>query len=429
MASEIKILLVDDIAEVRENVKKLLAFEQDFEVVGSAGRGREGIKLAKELQPDIIIMDINMPDIDGIAATQEVKRFLPATGVIMMSVNSDRDYMRRAMTAGASDFLTKPANMDDLYSTIRSVYQALEPARQLRSRIETGGGLGPDLDKVTNESAGNRNGHIIVCFSPKGGVGTTTIATNIASGLMRGNLKVLLVDGDIQFGNVATFLNIQAQSTIADIITNVNDMDVDLFENILVTHGSGLKVLLGPRRPEDAEGVYANPSGLADILNTIRSHYDFIVIDTASRLDDLNAALLDIADSIFLIATPTLPAVTSCRFILDLLEETYQDSNKIKLILSQTIEEKRGQQLTIPEEKIVRFLKHEIYGSIPKEEKIILQAIVKGIPVIAAERDESRSPTRELLQLANKIRAESLGDDNVVDNTEVEKKGRFGGLF
>ncbi|MBE9475265.1 MAG: response regulator, partial [Chloroflexi bacterium] len=64
----IKVLIVDDIAETRENIRKLLQFEADFEVVGAARNGQEGIELAKELQPDVILMDINMPDIDGITA-------------------------------------------------------------------------------------------------------------------------------------------------------------------------------------------------------------------------------------------------------------------------------------------------------------------------------------------------------------------------
>lgn len=430
MAKTIKILLVDDIAEVRENVRKLLAFEQDFEVIGSAGRGQEGIKLARELEPDIIIMDINMPDIDGISATQQVKQDLPAVGVIMMSVNSDRDYLRRAMNAGASDFLTKPANMDDLYSTIRSVYKLQAQARQLQEMLKKGGVTAPQPETPTKAGDGNRAGNILVCFSPKGGVGTTTVATNLASALMRGNMEVLMVDADIQFGNVNTFLNVQPQSTISDIVENVDDFDVELFRNILVAHGSGLKVLLGPQRPEEADGVYKNAGALSYILNTVRGHYDFIVVDTASRLDDMNANLMDIATQILLISTPTLPSVTGTRFILDLMDETYNDRSKIKLILNQTLDERTHKNLTIPQEKIVRFLKHDVYAAIPKEEKLILQAIMRGIPVVTAERDTSRSPVREMLLLADNIRNELMGEANVDDeDPSAQKKGRFGGLF
>src|SRR3954447_9948283 len=89
----IKVLIVDDIPETRENLKKLLAFETDVEVVGTASTGREGLELAKELMPDIILMDINMPDMDGISATEAISKAVPRTSVIMMSVQSEADYL------------------------------------------------------------------------------------------------------------------------------------------------------------------------------------------------------------------------------------------------------------------------------------------------------------------------------------------------
>src|SRR5258707_4492549 len=119
----IKVLIVDDIPETRENLKKLLAFESDIEVVGTASTGREGLELAKDLLPDIILMDINMPDMDGIAATEAISKAVPSTSVVMMSVQSEADYLRRAMLAGARDFLTKPIYGEGLYATVRSVYE------------------------------------------------------------------------------------------------------------------------------------------------------------------------------------------------------------------------------------------------------------------------------------------------------------------
>ena len=104
----IRVVIVDDIAETRENIKKLLQFEPDVDVVGTARTGAEGIAVAKETKPDVILMDINMPDMDGITATEQIRKQLPATQIVILSVQSDSNYMRRAMLAGARDFLTKP---------------------------------------------------------------------------------------------------------------------------------------------------------------------------------------------------------------------------------------------------------------------------------------------------------------------------------
>ncbi|HJX39467.1 MAG TPA: response regulator, partial [Anaerolineae bacterium] len=70
--SKIRVLIVDDIPETRENVRKLLYFEKDIEVVGAAANGTEGIQMAQSMRPDIVLMDINMPDIDGITATESI---------------------------------------------------------------------------------------------------------------------------------------------------------------------------------------------------------------------------------------------------------------------------------------------------------------------------------------------------------------------
>src|SRR5690606_32570218 len=138
-------------------------------------------------------------------------------------------------------------------------------------------------------------GQIITVYSPQGGVGTTTVATSLASGLMREGSKVLLVDADLQFGDVGVMLNLQSQSTMVELIPDVDDLDIELFENIVATHDSGLKVLLGPSRPEYSEDVEKNPEALSQIIRKIAEHYDFVVIDTSTRIDDLLLSLFDVA--------------------------------------------------------------------------------------------------------------------------------------
>src|SRR4030066_1799031 len=116
---KIRVIIVDDIAETRENLRKLLQFETDVEVIGTARTGREAIDLAKDTRPDVVLMDINMTDMDGITATDAIRRAIPYIQIVILSVQSDSNYMRRAMQAGASDFLTKPPTIDELNSAIR----------------------------------------------------------------------------------------------------------------------------------------------------------------------------------------------------------------------------------------------------------------------------------------------------------------------
>src|SRR5918994_5833460 len=107
MADHIRVLIVDDIPETRDHLTKLLGFESDIEVVGSAASGAEAIDLAAKLTPDVVLMDINMPDMDGITATERMATAAPMTSVVMMSVQGEADYLRRSMLAGAREFLVK----------------------------------------------------------------------------------------------------------------------------------------------------------------------------------------------------------------------------------------------------------------------------------------------------------------------------------
>jgi pilus assembly protein CpaE len=402
-SKQITILLVDDIPETRENIKKLLAFEPDMRVVGTAGTGREGIDMAKEFKPDIIIMDINMPDMDGLQATSFINKAVPRSAVIMMSVQDDMDYVRRAMSAGARDFLTKPVNMDELYNTIRKVYTAHEAYRK-QYDLNLVATPAEALQVAAREASGERSGHIIVVYSPQGGAGTSTIATNLASGLLKDGTKVLLVDADLQFGDVPTFLNLQSQTTLVDLVEDVDDLDPEHFDNIVVTHESGLKVLIGPQRPEFADEVRAKPGVVATILQKVNTNYDFVVVDTSCTLDDVTLSLFDVASRIIMVTTPSLTAVKNTKFVLDLFEQLQYPPEKAMIVLNKAWSERERKQATLAPDRIQNFLKRPIAGEIPVvDERIILSAILRGVPVIAADRNQSNPPTRQILDLAGHL--------------------------
>ena len=423
----INVLIVDDIQETRENIKKLLSFEEEFRVVGSVGTGREALRMTLETRPDIVIMDINMPDMDGIQATNEITKAVPTAAVIMMSVQTDADYMRKAMQAGARQFLGKPIDPDELYSTIRSVYKNYEPIRRQAQAIQD---IPLDVRKPKTTAADGgevRAGNIIVVYSPQGGVGCTTLATNLAAGLMRKGIKVLLIDADLQFGYIGVFLKLQSQSTLLDLVHKIDDLDTDFFDSVVATHESGLKVLLGPQRPEFAEEVEAVPTAVARIIEKIASNYDFIVVDTSRKIDEHLLSLTDIATKVVLVATPTLSAVKNTRFVIDLFDRLNYAPDKTIFVLNRIEDERNKSRVTIPTEVIEKHLKRTTAAKIPLNEQVILSAINKGVPAVAS-RDRSKSPVKELLDFAdhmfmNLMRA---GEEN---QTEADdKKGKKMGL-
>ena len=117
----IKILLADDHKIVSECLRPLLNKQPDMRVVGEAENGRMAVKLAQQLNPNVVIMDIAMPDLNGIEATRQIIARCPGVKIITLSMNSDRRYVTGILSAGASGYLTKSCSFEELVSAIRTV--------------------------------------------------------------------------------------------------------------------------------------------------------------------------------------------------------------------------------------------------------------------------------------------------------------------
>ncbi|HFD38260.1 MAG TPA: response regulator, partial [Anaerolineae bacterium] len=307
---KIRVLIVDDIPETRENLRKLLYFESDIEIVGTAANGREAVEQAQKLQPHIVLMDINMPDMDGITASQEIKRVAPACQVIMMSVQSEADYLRRSMLAGATDFLTKPFTSEELSSSIRRVYQMGASRRAAMPAAAPTAAPGAPAAAETPARRERKGAKFLMIYSPKGGTGCSTIATNLAIALQQvTSKKVVLVDGSLQFGDLDVLLNLQAQRSIAEAVAQVNELDSMLLQALLSPHPSGIRVLTAPPSPEVAETIQTED--IKALFDFLFQEFDYVLLDTWSYLDDVVLAAMDLADRVLVVMTPEIPSVKS----------------------------------------------------------------------------------------------------------------------
>src|SRR5688572_753171 len=395
---KIRTLIVDDIAETRENVRKLLQFESDVEVVGAARTGREGIQLAQELDPDVILMDINMPDIDGISATEVIRQNSPHIQVVILSVQSDQNYMRRAMLAGARDFLTKPPMGDELISAIRRAGEMAHVERTKTSQARLGSAInpaGPSLAVSGNFSA--TTGKIITVYSPKGGTGCTTVAVNLAIALNNEATRTVIVDGNLQFGDVAMFVNEQGKNTILDLAPRVDDLELELVEDILIKHqASGVSILAAPPRPEMAEKVSADQ--FVKILQYLQKMFAYVVVDTASILTDVVLGSIDVSDVILVITTQEIPAIKNTRLFLDLLQT--MGIGKERVVFSINRFDKR---ISITPEKISDNLKQEVAVTIPLDEKVVITAVNRGVPFMIDNKTQLAG--KGIFSLAEAVRA------------------------
>jgi pilus assembly protein CpaE len=394
---KIRVLIVDDFADTRENVRRLLQFESDIEVVGAARTAQEGIQLTSELDPDVVLMDINMPDMDGIAATEAIRQKSPLSQVVILSVQGDQNYMRRAMLAGARDFLTKPPMGDELISAVR---RSGDMSRSERSKTKVGR-AGGDASARRGADAvlpvGIVQARIITVYSPKGGTGCTTVAANLAIALHNEDTRVVLVDANLQYGDVAMFFNEQGKNTILDIAPRVDELDADIVEESMIKHqASGIHILAAPQRPEQAEKVSADQ--FAKMLDFLRGMYSYVVVDTSSLLTDVVLAAMDHSDAIVLITTQDIPAIKNARLFLDLLQTMGIDRERLVFVMN-----KYDKRIGITPERVGDNLKEKISAVIPLDERIVIPAVNKGVPFMLDNR--SQPVARGVLSVAEAVRA------------------------
>ena len=115
-----RLLIVDDHDLMRQSTQVMLEGEQDLEVVGEAINGRHALELCCQLRPDLVLMDVRMPDMDGLTATREIKKEMPAISVLMVSAYESEDYRREAARAGATDYILKDAERHQLLEAVHA---------------------------------------------------------------------------------------------------------------------------------------------------------------------------------------------------------------------------------------------------------------------------------------------------------------------
>lgn len=364
--SQTSVLVVDDIANVREDIKRLLYFEEDIAVVGEASDGEEALRMAENLKPDVVLMDINMPGMDGIMSSEKISNQIPETAIVIISIQGEPEYLRKAMAAGARDYLVKPFSCNELAETIRRASNSykIRPHRSATPPVTTAPPEPEPPDK-----------RIIVVFSSKGGVGKSTVSCNIAVCLAQETQKkVALVDLDLQGGDDSVMLNLTPKGTIAEMVQEEEQLEYSLLNSYLAPHMSGVKVLPAPMRPEQAELITA--AHVVDILTLLKANHDYVVVDTSPLFNDLNLSALEMADDILLIFTRDLPAIKHVRTDLEVLE-TLNQSHKVKLVLNKSTQD-YGIKIT----DLQTNLNAPPAVILPFDEKTVLSSINKGHPFV-----------------------------------------------
>lgn len=397
MSEKIRIIIVDDTRETRENVKTLLSFDDRIEVIGEAENGEEAVNIARNMRADVLLMDINMPVKDGIKATEEISLEVPETTIIIMSVQNEQEYLRKAMSAGARNYIAKPFTSQELIDTIVKTHE-LETKRRLKVNL------------TKNSGREEINPKIITVFSTKGGVGKTTIATNLAVSIARQTKKrVALLDLDLLFGDVAIHLNVSVKTTLADLVKEISNLDIELMDEYLVTHFSGVRVLPAPLKPEYAE--YITAQHIEKILKVLKEKYNYIIIDTPQNFNETTLTALDASETVLFVSTMDLPTIKNVKTGLDVMESLHYQGLKVKIIMNKATE-----QFGISFKDFESTVKNTIWSFVPEDNNTVINSVNKGFPFVLT-RVETKV-AKSIYEIGSKL-------TNAQISAPVEKKSLF----
>jgi len=364
MAGE-KILCVDDEDPIRKLCTVYLA-KRGYRVEAVAN-GVEALKLIESKgAPDLVVTDVNMPLMNGLELVKRLRedRRTARTPIIVLSAAKQEQDILAGYAHGADDYIGKPIDLAVLAAKIETIL------RHTRSAVEV-------------IAAPRKLGTVMAFAHGKGGVGTTTLAANVAAALATDGKSVVLVDLNLQFGNAAMFFDLRPRSTIVEFARgDVSRVTEDDFSQFLADHKSGVRILAAPPSPEEAELV--SVGAVQQAIDLARGGRDTVVLDLATKLDEITLAALDVTDIVCVVTAPHLASLRGTADTLAMLKRIGLADERIVVALV------RNTPKGIDDEGVAKFLKRKPDNVVPYAEKADAAADL-GVPYVLAEPNDKAS--------------------------------------
>lgn len=389
----IRVLLVSRLEEKLNQLRAQLN-DDDIVVIGTADSNTDTLSAVEAQDPDMVIFGLTENDQASLNLAERIITYRPKCFVVLVADEMNMKLMQSAVTIGAHNVTAITENPKELVDFTKNVYH--NETLRLRAMSEH--------QEVTWSS------QVITVFSPKGGMGKTSVAVNIAAALAEIGKKVAIVDLDLQFGDVPTFMDIEPKDTISELVQESVSPTIDMLRSYMFMHASGVHVLCAPKSPEYAEMIPAKQ--VQTILSVLRAYYDFVIVDTASVLNDITMSAIDLSSHIFFLAGLDLSSLKNACLAMNLFE-SLQLSEKVTLIVN-----RNDENSSIEIEDVERVLGLKVTSILPTEHNTALGALNKGIPFVI------NAPTSELSIGVKTLARSLLSEDEQLTKKELRKKLR-----
>lgn len=388
----IKIMLLGS----QDTCTKLQMYLRDEElaIVGTVTDENKVLDEISKTSPDLILVAETTPM--TLRACHQIYLLRPRSVPVVLSDVEDKELMQKIMQAGIHYVLPIQIDAMELIAELKGIYT------NEANRI------------LTLESSGtaSNKSKVLLVFGAKDGVGKTTLAVNLAIKLAQKGNKVIVLDYNLQFGDVGAYLGINPKATIVDLLQEQSNPNADTIRQFLALHISGVSFLPAPASPEDAKAV--SPSQADRIIAALRVYYDYVIIDVEAGFDDITTACIDCASQILLVTGNDIPALRNTKKCLTILQ-ALTEQEKIHLIIG------RDTNSSVKSADISRVLALPVWASIPNDEKTALTAANQGSP-LASSFGKSKLD-KAIAQIAEQIDGKSGFVMHNGNNKKAKRKG------
>lgn len=302
-----KIVLANSSVAFEQRLRRALKgdFDGTLHRWESNGGEEDPHRVVKELmdfEPDIVAIGPNGELNSALELCWAFQNFHPEVETVIV-IEPNAAVWRKALRSGASDVLNPKADSDEVIDLFERL---LETSTRRRLNLMQGFTEGPGA------------GRVVTVVAPKGGTGKTALATNLAVGLAApGNQRVVLVDLDLQFGDVADALQLRPESSIAD-VHSANGVSPTSLKALLVKRGENLFALAAPANPADGEDISSGE--VEEIIHTLAAEFDVVVVDTSAGITEATLSAIDASTDLMLVCDLSVSSVRGLRKVVDTLD-------------------------------------------------------------------------------------------------------------